>query len=308
MRVPQPTDSRSRPRRRVLRVTVAAAVLGGLAAYAVVQYETGATRLPQCTVADADGGAGYTLQPQQAANAAVIGAVGTTRELPERAVTIAIATAMQESSLRNIDYGDRDSLGLFQQRPSMGWGTEEEIMDPVYAAGQFYDHLVRVPGYLELPLTEAAQEVQRSAFPDEYAKHEPSAALLAAAFTGRRPAALSCTPGSVQPQPGDAARITEQLRRDFDGTVEPGTEGGSLVLPIPGDGAGEHGWRLAHWAVAHAMELGIATVEYDGRRWAAERSAEGWLPVDAAPGSGGDGEGAAEGPPGPGRVVLTLLH
>lgn len=80
-------------------------------------------------------------------------------------MTIALATALQESALRNIDYGDRDSLGLFQQRPSQGWGTPAQIMDPVYSAGVFYDRLAEVPGYSRLPLTVAAQRVQRSGFP-----------------------------------------------------------------------------------------------------------------------------------------------
>ena len=107
-------------------------------------------------------------------------------------MTIALATAMQESGLRNIDHGDRDSLGLFQQRPSQGWGTEQQILDPVYSAGKFYEHLVKVPGYSRLPLTVAAQRVQRSGYPQAYAKHEPDATLLAAALTGRAPAALNC--------------------------------------------------------------------------------------------------------------------
>ncbi len=68
-------------------------------------------------------------------------------------MTIALATAMQESQLRNIGHGDRDSVGLFQQRPSQGWGTFEQIQDPVYSAGRFYDHLAEVPGYSRLPLT-----------------------------------------------------------------------------------------------------------------------------------------------------------
>jgi hypothetical protein len=307
--VPQPTDSRTRPRRRrALRAAVAVTALGGLAAYALVQYETGSGAPPHCTVADRDGGgAPYTLQPQQAANAAVIGAVGTTRNLPERAVTIAIATAMQESSLRNIDYGDRDSLGLFQQRPSMGWGTEEQIMDPVYASGQFYDHLVLVPGYLELPLTVAAQEVQRSAFPDEYAKHEPPASLLAAALTGRQPAALSCSTGAVQPPPGDPELIGDRLLRDFGGTVAPRSEGSAVVVPVPVSGDGERGWKLAHWAVAHAMELGIASVGHDGRRWEADRPKDGWQTVDGD-GSGDDHGGGRDAGASSGLLVLTLVR
>jgi hypothetical protein len=85
---------------------------------------------------------GVRLTGEQVGNARTIAQVGYERGLPERAVVIALATAMQESRLRNLDYGDRDSLGLFQQRPSQGWGTPAQVQDPVYAAGKFYDGLV----------------------------------------------------------------------------------------------------------------------------------------------------------------------
>ncbi|MYS54240.1 heavy metal transporter, partial [Streptomyces sp. SID6013] len=171
---------------------------------------------PGCKVAAGeDGRTTYEFTPEQARNAATITAVGTARGLPERAVTIALATALQESALRNLDYGDKDSLGLFQQRPSWGWGTPEEIMDPAYAAGEFYDHLVKVPDYQDLPLTVAAQRVQRSGFPDAYAKHEPDAELLAAALTGRSAATLTCDgrPGSAPRKGPDAVRAA--LVREF---------------------------------------------------------------------------------------------
>ncbi len=173
---------------------------------------------PGCEVV-ASGGRGeparYEFTPEQAVNAATITAVGTARELPERAVTIALATALQESALRNIRYGDRDSLGLFQQRPSQGWGTPAEIMDPAYAAGQFYDHLVKVQDYKDLPLTVAAQEVQRSAYPDAYAKHEPDAQLLAAALTGRSAATLTCSGRPAQEAPAGPDAVRAALTRDF---------------------------------------------------------------------------------------------
>ncbi|SDL98961.1 hypothetical protein SAMN05660642_01254 [Geodermatophilus siccatus] len=111
---------------------------------------------------------GVRLTGEQIGNAQTIAQVGYERGLPERAVVIALATAMQESRLRNLDYGDRDSLGLFQQRPSQGWGTPEQVQDPVYAAGRFYDHLVRIPGWESGRLTEVAQAVQRSGYPELY--------------------------------------------------------------------------------------------------------------------------------------------
>src|SRR3954447_5296916 len=111
-----------------------------------------------------------TLTGEQIANARTIARVAYDRGLPERAVVIALATAMQESRLRNLDYGDRDSLGLFQQRPSQGWGTPEQVRDPVYAAGKFYDHLVQIPNWQTDPLTVVSQAVQRSAYPLAYGR------------------------------------------------------------------------------------------------------------------------------------------
>src|SRR5699024_14991 len=114
-------------------------------------------------------------------NAALIAGVGMDMGASDRAITIALATAMQESSLRNLDHGDRDSLGLFQQRPSQGWGTAEQVQDGVYASQAFYSRLLELPDYADMPLTQAAQAVQISAFPEAYAKHEPLAEALRAA-------------------------------------------------------------------------------------------------------------------------------
>ena len=117
----------------------------------------------------------------QVQNAVEIAKVALERGLPPHAVTVALATAFQESNLLNLNYGDRDSLGLFQQRPSMGWGTPAQVMNPHYAAGKFFDGLVRVPNWQNLPVTVAAQMVQLSAFPDAYAKWQPLATSLAQA-------------------------------------------------------------------------------------------------------------------------------
>jgi len=129
-------------------------------------------------------------------NVATIVGVVKGRELPLRAGVVAVATAMQESLLHNIDYGDRDSLGLFQQRPSQGWGTREQILDPVYSTGKFLDGLVALGDWRALPLTVAAQQVQRSAFPDAYAKWEQQAAELVAAATGVDPITAGLGPGA----------------------------------------------------------------------------------------------------------------
>lgn len=144
------------------------------------------------------------LTAEQAGNAAVIIGVGQRLGIPARGWVIAIATALQESRLVNLGNlgadNDHDSLGLFQQRPSAGWGTPAQIMNPQYAATAFYEHLRRVPGWQSLPLTEAAQAVQRSAYPDAYAKHEPQAAAIVAAYTG----GVVCDGGD---NTGDAANL-----------------------------------------------------------------------------------------------------
>jgi hypothetical protein len=132
----------------------------------------------ECTVPET----GVELSGDQVANARTIAQVGYDRGLPERAVVIALATAMQESTLRNLDHGDRDSLGLFQQRPSQGWGTPEQVQDPVYAAGQFYDRLVRIPDWQTGELTLVADAVQRSAFPLAYGRWSDFAQSLTAAL------------------------------------------------------------------------------------------------------------------------------
>jgi murein DD-endopeptidase MepM/ murein hydrolase activator NlpD len=124
----------------------------------------------------------------QMRNAAIIINVGAEKEVPPRGWVIAVATAMQESGLANLphlgDRNDHDSIGLFQQRPSQGWGTPEQLLDPAYTAGKFYDKLVKVPNWEQLPLTVAAQAVQISAFPDAYAKHEPIATRIVNVLTG----------------------------------------------------------------------------------------------------------------------------
>ncbi|MGH3680794.1 MAG: M23 family metallopeptidase [Natronosporangium sp.] len=134
---------------------------------------TAAPSQPAATVAG--------LDKEQTGNAAVIISVGQGLGVPPQGWVTAIATALQESALRNLDHGDRDSLGMFQQRPSQGWGTREQIMDPTHAATVFYERLLQVPGWQDMPLTEAAQAVQRSAFPDAYARHEQRATEIVTA-------------------------------------------------------------------------------------------------------------------------------
>ncbi|MEE1804366.1 MULTISPECIES: hypothetical protein [unclassified Streptomyces] len=330
-----PSSSASRPRSRrgrLLRIAGSLIVLLAVACYVTVQYLSGGGGPPRCEARagdePGDGSATYEMTPEQAANAATIAAVGSSRGLPERAVTIALATALQESALRNLDHGDRDSLGLFQQRPSKGWGTAAQIQDPVYSAGEFYDHLIEVPGYSRLPLTEAAQRVQRSGFPQAYAKHEPDATLLSAALTGRSAASLTCsTPTGITP--GDPAKVRAALTRDFGAEVKPADAAHEVSVPVPAaagatggergasvageaggsDGSGgtdetdgsvagstasQRGWELAHWAVAQSTALRIDEVAYAGRVWRAGQAHRGWQRVEGA--AGGRTSGADSGP------------
>ncbi|MEV8590073.1 hypothetical protein AB0424_24375 [Streptomyces sp. NPDC051180] len=287
-----------RPRRRgrLTRSAAAFAVLLGLASYVTVHQVTGSKGAPRCSVGS--GANRYEFTLEQASNAATVSAVGTTRGLPERAVTIALATALQESALRNIEHGDRDSLGLFQQRPSQGWGTPAQIMDPVYSSGKFYAGLEKVPGYSRLPLTVAAQKVQRSGFPQAYAKHEPDAALLSAALTGRSPAALTCTASRMPGPAGDPGLFRSELVRAFGAKAAPKavtggptagrSAAGPVVLAVPvrtakGTGSApgaasdeRRGWELAQWAVARAETLRVVEVGFGGRVWRAGEADGGW--------------------------------
>jgi len=147
--------------------------------------------LSTCAVLPQVDGDPRGLAREQIENARTIIEVGKQRGLPPYAWTVALATAMQESTLRNLNYGDRDSLGLFQQRPSAGWGSPAQVTDPIYAAGKFYAALAEVAGWQQMPVTVAAQTVQRSAFPLAYAKHERLAAALVRAITNADPGA--CT-------------------------------------------------------------------------------------------------------------------
>ena len=123
-----------------------------------------------------------TLNDEQTANAKAIIAATKKAGLPERAAVISIATSLQESKLENLghlgDANDHDSLGLFQQRPSSGWGTPEQITDPAYSTTAFLKGLKQVDGWQDMPLTDAAQTVQVSAYPDAYAQWEQQAADL----------------------------------------------------------------------------------------------------------------------------------
>jgi cell wall-associated NlpC family hydrolase len=118
------------------------------------------------------------LTGEQLGNVALIISIGKQRQLPSRAWQVAIQAGMTESGLRSLNYGDRDSLGIFQMRPSMGWGTPAQVTDPVYAINKFYTVLETVPNWAAQRPGESAQDVERSAFPHRYHKWEAMAAHL----------------------------------------------------------------------------------------------------------------------------------
>jgi hypothetical protein len=133
------------------------------------------------------------LDAEQKRNAHTIIDLSQTLQLPPRAAVIGVATAFQESNLRNVNFGDRDSLGLFQQRPSMGWGTKKMVRTPTFSAAAFYVPLVQTPGWQRMPLTKAAQLIQRSAYPTRYAQWELAAATLVKERLKVADAKLNCS-------------------------------------------------------------------------------------------------------------------
>ncbi|MBM2621704.1 hypothetical protein JIG36_39995 [Actinoplanes sp. LDG1-06] len=246
------------------------ALVGALGVFVVVRTFSGGLKLPtigpECTVR-ADGE--VTLDYVQMANAATITAVGLRKGMPERAVVIALATAFQESKLENLDDGDRDSVGLFQQRPSQGWGTIEQIKDPRYAADKFYSSLKKVKGYQKMRVTDAAQKVQRSAYPNAYEKWADESAVLARALTGRATSAVECSVSGSPVLRGTAAAaaLIQSLRLDWGkGLPESATakQDGGLTVKVSNASSG---WRYAHWLVAHASATGLERVRFGDREW-----------------------------------------
>jgi len=274
--------SRSSGARTVFRaaLVVAVAVVVVVAGVALL-FRQGVGPLPTPEGCEAKvNGTDVQLSTEQAENAATISAIAVARGMPARAASIALATAMQESKLRNLDHGDRDSIGLFQQRPSQGWGTAQEIQNPYYATNRFYDELQKVDGYQSMRITEAAQRVQRSGFPEAYDGHAADARTLASALTGYSPAAFSCV---VHDAGGERAdQVRHDVVRAFGATVgRVSTAAGGRTLDVAVGSASpladQRGWAVASYLVAHAARLQIATVSFDRRVWSAgTRSERGW--------------------------------
>ena len=299
----------SRTRRRIAAVGAGVVVvcLVAVIGFVVLRDKVPFLSAEQCTARA--GGRSVVLETEQARYAGLITAIAVQRGLPARAASIALATAYQESGIRNLRGGDRDSLGLFQQRPSQGWGSPEEILDPVRATHAFYDALIRIAGYEDLEITEAAQLVQRSAFPDAYADHEADARALASALTGNSARSFTCRlHGDIDETDSEltASGLTDRadvVRRDLQarfpdqplggyapGGVTTGHKEGSahyegravdlFVRPVNPTNR-VRGWAIAQYLVSQALRLGIRTVIFDDRIWTSGlRSGEGWRDYD----------------------------
>jgi hypothetical protein len=233
----------------------------------------------------------YSMSPEQAKWASVIVAESIRRGLPARAASIALATAMQESSLRNLDHGDRDSVGLFQQRPSQGWGTVDQIMDPWYASGKFYEHLVKVSNWQSGDINDVAQAVQRSGVPDGYRKHVENAKALASALTGHSPGALTCLNRDT-PETPEPVVVTQVFATGLKGkaTLKRSGDRWTVTAKNPQDL-----WAAVNLTLATIDETPISSITVAGRTWAHDRDhLAAWSQATASPA------------PAPGTATLTV--
>ncbi|MEZ2388917.1 hypothetical protein AB6813_05100 [bacterium RCC_150] len=267
-----------RLRRSIILLLALALVFGAVYAVVAVLQRSETLVTERCIAVV--GSDQYELATDQAANASLIAAIAVERGLPPRAATIAIATAMQESKLRNIGHGDEigpDSRGLFQQRPSQGWGTEAQVMDPVYASNAFYDHLVKIPGYQTMAITDAAQAVQHSAFPEAYAQYEGMGRAYASALTGNSERALDCTLRATD-SAGDPDTVVDAMSTVF-GNLPASAQGRTVQL----EASGPQAWAVAQWAVANAKSLSVTQVDVAGATWN-RQDRKGWKDSSATAG------------------------
>ncbi len=297
----QPAGYRSqRPtwRRPLIVLVIIAALLGALAygAYTVYQrFVVQVLTIPGCQAGFGDNA--VALDFGQAADAATIAGVAVRDHLPARALTIAYATGWQESKLENLTYGDRDSVGIFQQRPSEGWGTTAQLEDPAYATQAFFNKLVKVTDYQTIPVYQAAQDVQASAYGYAYQQYAPTGELMAADFTAT-PHGVTCW---YSPDAQAAAQnISPRLNltgaaRELDHVFGTPGEAGSALTGVTRLSAGPAdkvttvsgaGWTVANWLVANASSYGITRVSYDGYRWTAGLTETSWQADSGATASG----------------------
>lgn len=282
----------------VVIIILAVAAYAGYAAYE--RYVVRLLTIPGCQAGT--GQDAIPLDFGQASDAATIADVAVYDHLPVQALTIAYATAIQESKLENLSYGTSDSVGIFQQRPSMGWGTAQELENPVYAAQAFFETgpsaLAKVPGYTTMSVSAAAQAVQHSADGSAYQQWASEGAQLAADFT-TTPHGVTCwyDPSTQAAQQGVSTTLNlSGALRGLEGTfgtpradgivtgVTTGRSGDSEIF----DTAKAGGWAVANWLVTNASSYGITRVSYDGYQWTASLTETSWqaAPGDAAGSAG----------------------
>ncbi len=258
-----------------------------------------------------------TLDAEQISIAATTIAEGKALGIPAQGWVVALAAAGAESGIRNLDHGDRDSVGPWQMRPSTGWGTVQEIRTVTLAARAFYglaDHtsnpgLVDVPGWQQMSVTQAAQAVERSAFPDAYSAWEAAARTLVDRLSGTAPSA-DCGPAAPSagacPSTGlaaetgltpDAVLVLRCVKQQFPSIT---TIGGVRPDPLPDHPSGRAvdfmipdyetatgnalGWEIARWLRQHQRELGVKYVIFDRQIWNIQRDDEGWRSYPATGG------------------------
>jgi hypothetical protein len=286
-------------RRPLIALGVVIVIAGLIAVGAYVAYNAYGRYVNRLlTVPGCQAGTGVNaigLDFGETADAATIAGVAARERLPREALTVAYATAWQESKLENPSYGDRDSVGIFQQRPSEGWGSKAQLEDPAYAARAFFGALVKIPGYAKLPVDVAAQDVQRSADGAAYEQYAQSGAALATDLTAT-PHAVTCwyDPASQAASEGVSAKLN--LRGALSGFADafgrPGADGAVTSVSVARAGgsavisaARGDGWTAANWLVANASSYGITQVSYGGYQWTAGLNETSWQPDSVSAGT-----------------------
>ncbi|MEU3625709.1 hypothetical protein BS329_38670 [Amycolatopsis coloradensis] len=218
--------------RTIVSVVVVIVVIAASVVLVTVVMLGGTASGTSCTAPASGEAKGLgALDAEQVRTVQVILSVADQRGLAPRASVIAVSAGIVESKLRSLDYGDRDSLGVFQQRPSQGWGSPAQIMDPVYATGKFFDGLVALRGWESMPPGQAAQAVQRSGFPGRYAPAEVKAAAIVADVRGQAGILPDpCVPSGVIDAPGAIGRALSQIGMPYC------WGGGTTDGPTRGDG------------------------------------------------------------------------
>jgi hypothetical protein len=280
----------------VLTVIAVLLAIGAYVAYTAYQrFVVQVLTVPGCQAGTGDNA--IALDFGQAANAAIIAGVAVREHLPSKALTIAYATAFQESKLENLAYGDRDSVGIFQQRPSEGWGTAAQLQDPAYATQAFFGALVKVPNYMKIPVYQAAQDVQKSADGYAYEQYAQTGALLTTDYTAS-PHAVTCwyNPATQAADQGVSTKLNlHGAAKEMDHVFgAPGDAGAALTgVSRIRSGAADlittvhgAGWAGANWLVSNASSYGITQVSYAGYQWKAGLTETSWQSDSAATAGG----------------------